>query len=210
MAEDLQEPFPRQATAEIPIVRITAQQAADTFICTICITEFNESEEASALSCAHYYHPSCIEQWLEDSVSCPICRKPVDGMVEEPYETESDSEDDDEPPALPPPPPPPPVPRTPMFREYRVITPTGRRSINDPIPPPPPAPVDPQSVGRTTIVRTYPMITPTNRRSITETIQSRPDVSQTGQQSAARSSIYRSYLVIWPNGQQTIEDRDLI
>ena len=48
--------------------------------CCICFERYKSAEHIELLSCGHYYHLGCFEQWrekrIEDghSVSCPECR----------------------------------------------------------------------------------------------------------------------------------------
>ena len=43
--------------------------------CSICMNVFKKNDKLAALSCSHYHCKSCLEQWLEISKTCPICRK---------------------------------------------------------------------------------------------------------------------------------------
>ncbi|KAG2332590.1 hypothetical protein Bca4012_017846 [Brassica carinata] len=46
--------------------------------CTVCLSAFADGEEIRRLSaCKHAFHVSCIEPWLKDHPSCPICRADV-------------------------------------------------------------------------------------------------------------------------------------
>jgi len=42
--------------------------------CTICLENFNENEKLYELSCKHYYHKDCIDDWLSKKNTCPLCR----------------------------------------------------------------------------------------------------------------------------------------
>ena len=46
--------------------------------CPICIESFKQNETISVLSCDHFYHPSCIHEWLQKNLHCPLCRTPVE------------------------------------------------------------------------------------------------------------------------------------
>lgn len=43
--------------------------------CVICWEEFNLNEEIRTLSCniKHFFHRTCVDQWLEKYSKCPIC-----------------------------------------------------------------------------------------------------------------------------------------
>lgn len=49
----------------------------DVKICSICITEFIEGSKICTLPCLHEYHLHCIDNWLLQHTTCPICRKTV-------------------------------------------------------------------------------------------------------------------------------------
>ncbi|MBO9481999.1 hypothetical protein J7439_11285 [Salinisphaera sp. G21_0] len=44
--------------------------------CGICISEF-AGKEVSVTTCAHNYHTSCLETWLQYGGVCPMCRTPL-------------------------------------------------------------------------------------------------------------------------------------
>ncbi|NGX40012.1 MAG: hypothetical protein KR126chlam1_01352 [Chlamydiae bacterium] len=70
--------------------------------CTICLEDFvssrtdsgqeqvQEQEKKRTLPCHHVFHEKCISQWLEQSTTCPNCRKVV--KVEIPEAPDSGSE----------------------------------------------------------------------------------------------------------------------
>jgi hypothetical protein len=42
-------------------------------VCPICLGEFNEDEESSEIFCGHLFHVDCIDIWLNDHFTCPLC-----------------------------------------------------------------------------------------------------------------------------------------
>ncbi|KAK1424071.1 hypothetical protein QVD17_19383 [Tagetes erecta] len=44
------------------------------YICTICQMEYNDQEQIGMLDCSHEYHVECIEKWLVEKNSCPVCK----------------------------------------------------------------------------------------------------------------------------------------
>ncbi|OEL13400.1 hypothetical protein BAE44_0025580 [Dichanthelium oligosanthes] len=71
----------------------TADDAAQC-CCSICLGEFAEGDKVKALPrCGHGFHPECVDPWLRDRASCPLCRasllaaavttKPGDGVGSE-------------------------------------------------------------------------------------------------------------------------------
>ena len=51
---------------------------AESAACAVCKEDFVVGDAALRLPCAHLYHDDCIVQWLKNTGTCPICRKPVD------------------------------------------------------------------------------------------------------------------------------------
>lgn len=46
--------------------------------CPICISDAVEGDEWKVLPCKHYYHPTCIDLWInEGKNTCPICRSEI-------------------------------------------------------------------------------------------------------------------------------------
>ena len=43
--------------------------------CSICINQIQEGEEI--LNCGHTFHFSCIQRWLRNNNTCPMCRSQV-------------------------------------------------------------------------------------------------------------------------------------
>lgn len=42
--------------------------------CVICLEDLSEGREAVSMPCSHLFHGDCIEEWLNTSHKCPICR----------------------------------------------------------------------------------------------------------------------------------------
>ncbi|NXG50888.1 RF12A ligase, partial [Psilopogon haemacephalus] len=45
--------------------------------CSVCITEYTEGNKLRKLPCSHEYHVHCIDRWLSENSTCPICRRAV-------------------------------------------------------------------------------------------------------------------------------------
>ena len=47
--------------------------------CLICLVTFDEESMVTPLPCdiRHYFHTTCIEQWLMVNASCPLCKSRV-------------------------------------------------------------------------------------------------------------------------------------
>jgi hypothetical protein len=47
----------------------------DSATCSICTQEWQHGEELRKLSvCRHYFHKSCVDTWLREHDTCPLCR----------------------------------------------------------------------------------------------------------------------------------------
>ncbi|XP_010882093.2 uncharacterized protein si:ch211-59o9.10 isoform X1 [Esox lucius] len=42
--------------------------------CQICCSDYTEGELLRMLPCLHDYHVQCIDRWIKENASCPICR----------------------------------------------------------------------------------------------------------------------------------------
>ncbi|KZV89131.1 hypothetical protein EXIGLDRAFT_618511, partial [Exidia glandulosa HHB12029] len=46
--------------------------------CPICLDDYAQSDQVMRLTeCTHWMHRSCLEQWLQNARSCPVCRMRV-------------------------------------------------------------------------------------------------------------------------------------
>uniref|UniRef100_A0A8C2K637 RING-type domain-containing protein n=1 Tax=Cyprinus carpio TaxID=7962 RepID=A0A8C2K637_CYPCA len=43
----------------------------------ICFSEYKAGERLRILPCLHDYHVKCIDRWLKENATCPICRADV-------------------------------------------------------------------------------------------------------------------------------------
>ncbi|KAJ3191401.1 hypothetical protein HK101_007813 [Irineochytrium annulatum] len=69
--------------ANLQKVIVKGSQLGEHSECPICQEDFTEEgdgEVAVKLTCAHYFHPTCIENWLKVNGTCPVCRKEVEEM----------------------------------------------------------------------------------------------------------------------------------
>ena len=56
--------------------RMTKEEE-DEKTCSICLSEYQPNEKLKTLpQCLHGFHSDCIDQWLQSSGTCPICRVP--------------------------------------------------------------------------------------------------------------------------------------
>lgn len=58
-------------------------------ICAICLTDYESGEYIRILPCGHFFHPKCVDVWLETRNACPMCKSAVD--TNEPAEEEEEA-----------------------------------------------------------------------------------------------------------------------
>ena len=42
--------------------------------CMICLEDFIPKIKVKVLPCLHFFHPTCIEKWIQNKQFCPICK----------------------------------------------------------------------------------------------------------------------------------------
>lgn len=67
-------PATRSAIDSMPTIRITNRHLNTDSHCPVCKDKFELGSEARQMPCNHIYHPGCIEPWLVQHNSCPVCR----------------------------------------------------------------------------------------------------------------------------------------
>ena len=49
--------------------------------CSICLSEYEESEALTQLPCGHVFHQECIQAWTRNHVKCPLCNFDLERAV---------------------------------------------------------------------------------------------------------------------------------
>jgi hypothetical protein len=62
--------LPKVKFQKAPIVAIGEEEK-----CAICMMDFEDQIEIRKLPCKHFYHPQCIDIWLVNNSSCPVCKQ---------------------------------------------------------------------------------------------------------------------------------------
>lgn len=48
--------------------------------CPICLSEYQPKETLRTIpECNHYFHASCVDEWLKMNATCPLCRNSPEG-----------------------------------------------------------------------------------------------------------------------------------
>ena len=42
--------------------------------CVICMSDYENGQDAILLHCKHHYHNDCLKKWFESHSTCPVCR----------------------------------------------------------------------------------------------------------------------------------------
>lgn len=46
-------------------------------VCSVCISDYVAGNKLRQLPCQHEFHIHCIDRWLSENCTCPVCRRPV-------------------------------------------------------------------------------------------------------------------------------------
>ncbi|KAF8754676.1 hypothetical protein RHS01_05970 [Rhizoctonia solani] len=53
--------------------------------CPICLDDYSSEDVVTVVKrCSHWFHRECVQQWLSNSRTCPVCRGQADGEESEP------------------------------------------------------------------------------------------------------------------------------
>merc|ERR1712232_390021 len=81
-AEPQMQPAAQDAITTLPSHLVTRDELASApeehKSCCVCREDFQEKDEQRTLPCFHRFHRHCVDQWLERSGTCPICKHRVD------------------------------------------------------------------------------------------------------------------------------------
>ena len=51
--------------------------------CPICLDGYDDEPSVAILNCAHVFHSSCLNQWIQRVPTCPVCRTDVEKCSEQ-------------------------------------------------------------------------------------------------------------------------------
>lgn len=49
--------------------------------CSICMNMFKGCDKVVKTSCSHFFHHRCLNEWLADNDTCPLCREYIDASL---------------------------------------------------------------------------------------------------------------------------------
>jgi hypothetical protein len=62
--------------------KIIYNHDCDENVCTICLSNYEHTQELIRLDCYHYFHHDCIKHWLTQlNNKCPICRYEIENSL---------------------------------------------------------------------------------------------------------------------------------
>ncbi|KAB1225909.1 E3 ubiquitin-protein ligase SDIR1 [Morella rubra] len=61
--------------------------------CSICLEQVHRGELVRSLPCLHQFHANCIDPWLRQQGTCPVCKLRLGSGLRESRESESDGSD---------------------------------------------------------------------------------------------------------------------
>ncbi|XP_071737411.1 RING-H2 finger protein ATL2-like [Rutidosis leptorrhynchoides] len=67
----------------LPVFLYSSENKTHTPECAVCLSEFEDGEKCRVLpKCKHSFHTECIDMWFFSNSTCPLCRSPVEPVVE--------------------------------------------------------------------------------------------------------------------------------
>ncbi|CAF1173908.1 unnamed protein product [Adineta steineri] len=87
----------RNLFEHLPLIKYNEKTIKQTD-CAICLIDFLPNEQIRQLPCdgAHIFHPSCIDGWLQKSLTCPHCSTNVDAALLLKFIPNSNENDDED------------------------------------------------------------------------------------------------------------------
>lgn len=54
--------------------------------CGVCLENFSDGDDIRKLHCSHCFHKNCIDRWLHQVASCPMCKQEIEDLRSEGHE----------------------------------------------------------------------------------------------------------------------------
>lgn len=71
----------QESVQKLPVVKIEnkhckkgTQGQMEPPTCTVCCDSISIGGKGMFMPCGHIYHPDCLNPWLQDHNTCPVCR----------------------------------------------------------------------------------------------------------------------------------------
>lgn len=64
----------RQLETELPTINYNSIEYPINDSCAICIEDFNNDDIVRKFGCSHIYHSECVDTWVIENNTCPICK----------------------------------------------------------------------------------------------------------------------------------------
>jgi len=72
----------REIISELPKISFPSPNLKFTS-CMICLSDFETGETLKMLPCGHSFHGTCVDSWLLEKPTCPLCRASIGSTIEE-------------------------------------------------------------------------------------------------------------------------------
>ncbi|GAB4824439.1 E3 ubiquitin-protein ligase sdir1 [Ancistrocladus abbreviatus] len=82
-----------EAKQEPRRIEVSMKAPEDELTCTICLEQAKKGELVRTLPCLHQFHANCIDPWLRQQGTCPVCKLRVESGMQETTETGADAAD---------------------------------------------------------------------------------------------------------------------
>lgn len=66
----------KKAIAKIPMktLKIDDKEVVQELTCCVCLDRFRATDVLRVLDCNHEFHRKCIDPWLQNKQTCPMCK----------------------------------------------------------------------------------------------------------------------------------------
>eukprot|EP00051_Salpingoeca_urceolata_P016513 m.219818 g.219818 ORF g.219818 m.219818 type:complete len:535 (+) comp18699_c0_seq4:37-1641(+) len=90
--EETEEELAQRAMDKIRTMKLQRCGTNDNFddVCAVCLDNFQRGDALRTLPCTHQFHPSCIDPWLIEHRSCPLCKHNILSVENAPTIDEED------------------------------------------------------------------------------------------------------------------------
>jgi hypothetical protein len=76
-------PAAKEAIESLPLVTIDEETKNHAGRCSVCLEDFEIGKQAVKMPCNHYFDKECVESWLNQHNTCPVCRHALPAKKEE-------------------------------------------------------------------------------------------------------------------------------